>query len=913
MSSYTPDISFPRSDTFSSLESILENSTGFSPAKSSESYWYFIADNPVALDFSILEDLDLYWIHWYEHFDPKPSEYLAYLFLLMIEGLDSVSIYRRYFDGLVKIFIWLYESDTLNLNRGNLKDCLSFFLMHTVEGNRLVPRTSPVSYSVFLQSFQVRKISRLTRLANSAYPSIIDYISHGKVLTDAKEVLIAVSGGELPFSDWRDGGSLDRLPLDYGRYYVDHCYNFFFSYAPYAIAMKKTIASANQIAHESGCPEAIDDSRYRLLPIIRGLLSGDNADELEKRYRKSSIKHYIKRIMVNADFIFSREAKKAFIAIHALSQNTIGRIFNTLNIFDYTDADESHLRECISLYLSDTNEVFNNYSRFKDSIDFQGIHCLKQFSSDQIIQSIYKVLNELENKAPDAMPCANFFYEACIDLNRSKKSKFFHEFCRMVDAAGLTLFVAFTGWRESEFGFALKDISIERNPDTLDHALCPYRYHVNWRVPKTHGDRKVKREISQKSFLLACQLAHLSMSGRERPSLYSCSTKRLAANSRSSSYVKHAIRLLWSHYVNAYEPFIALRSADFISKTSEKLGTSPLTPEEKEKRDIILNRFTKSDLERYAADSRLRKAFERAESELERVEFLFQTEKRRHVIWSYINNRLNEQTSRFIDKHLSPEVKAAIMRISSECEISRHLSNAFISSITDGCIYPTAHGFRHMWAEAVYRRFDGDVGWIIRSHFKHISQAMWLAYVKDKNNFRISERTKRDIASSLVYAFLSRNDHRSVQGFHSHLERLIESTKVSSIDNLSQVDKIVKAEFSDLKSTPWGYCLVFKGGKRNAKCQSNGELQRQNAQPNLCLRCENNIVSGGHIEGILLATSNDVRVVQNSNIPAAYRATSSQTLKAAVLKLESVGANSEETYEIKNALKAGESNVYKSS
>ena len=50
------------------------------------------------------------------------------------------------------------------------------------------------------------------------------------------------------------------------------------------------------------------------------------------------------------------------------------------------------------------------------------------------------------------------------------------------------------------------------------------------------------------------------------------------------------------------------------------------------------------------------------------------------------------------------------------------------------CYYPTPHAFRHMWAEAVYRRFDGDIGWMIRSQFKHITRYMWGDYIRDKEN-----------------------------------------------------------------------------------------------------------------------------------------------------------------------------------
>ena len=74
----------------------------------------------------------------------------------------------------------------------------------------------------------------------------------------------------------------------------------------------------------------------------------------------------------------------------------------------------------------------------------------------------------------------------------------------------MTIFLALTGWRASEYGFPLASIKLSLNIEPKDNAYTPFRFHVNWVVPKTSGNTKLNREITLSSYLIAQQLHHIN-------------------------------------------------------------------------------------------------------------------------------------------------------------------------------------------------------------------------------------------------------------------------------------------------------------------------------------------------------------------------------------------------------------------
>jgi hypothetical protein len=202
---------------------------------------------------------------------------------------------------------------------------------------------------------------------------------------------------------------------------------------------------------------------------------------------------------------------------------------------------------------------------------------------------------------------------------------------------------------------------------------------------------------------------------------------------------------------------------------------------------------------------------------------------------------LSNDTQRQIQE-VSPETCKDIIYI-------RQVTNEVI----EDCLYPTPHAFRHMWAEAVYRRFDGDVGWMIRSNFKHVSKAMWLSYIRDKDNRRMHDTMKVRIASSIMKNWLRKSGKESAGKFHEFLRKLTGRTSIQSLEKLNGViDKIAREDILSVKANPWGFCIAKHSTMTMTKCWDGYEINPQSAEPTLCLGCINNLTMSSNIDYIIL-------------------------------------------------------------
>lgn len=134
-------------------------------------------------------------------------------------------------------------------------------------------------------------------------------------------------------------------------------------------------------------------------------------------------------------------------------------------------------------------------------------------------------------------------------------------------------------------------------------------------------------------------------------------------------------------------------------------------------------------------DGNLREAHRRTREEWPRLAFFFQKSvgDKKDWVTQYRNGTLRPDWRALLNTHLSDETRDWLFSLSEvECR-SGETSKTIHSEVLGEALYPSPHAFRHMWAEAIYRRFDGDAGWMIRSQFKHISRTMWLAYIRDKD------------------------------------------------------------------------------------------------------------------------------------------------------------------------------------
>lgn len=108
---------------------------------------------------------------------------------------------------------------------------------------------------------------------------------------------------------------------------------------------------------------------------------------------------------------------------------------------------------------------------------------------------------------------------------------------------------------------------------------------------------------------------------------------------------------------------------------------------------------------------------------------------------------------------------------------------------------------------------------MIRSQFKHISQHMWLAYIRDKDNRFDHQRAKLAVTHSLVANFLNHKGEGYAGQMSVLLRRLSQKTRVLTTDEQKELAaKLATQEIENLKANPWGYCLLMRRSRHKAQC-----------------------------------------------------------------------------------------------
>ena len=247
--------------------------------------------------------------------------------------------------------------------------------------------------------------------------------------------------------------------------------------------------------------------------------------------------------------------------------------------------------------------------------------------------------------------------------------------------------------------------------------------------------------------------------------------------------------------------------------------------------------------------------------------------------------------------------KEWINSLSKDALKSNRVPRTVMNNLIEGTLYPSPHAFRHMWAESVYRRFDGDAGWMIRSQFKHISRAMWLAYIRDKDNRFGHERAKAQVISSLVHNYLRHQGEGYAGQLNTWLRRLFKKTAVlSPVEQVKLADHLATVEIENIKSNPWGYCLLKRRTRSKAKCAEMGEPMRHNASPDLCLGCIHNLMQTENVEWALFHAASHVDALKNPVVPAIFKASSYDLVKNVTRHVRSLNPEHDALAELEEVL-----------
>ena len=813
-------------------QSILESIPGYVKGGGYEDVWYFenIHNRTVIIDFS---DIRIMLIRHKDNDLVNNHDLYSIIKLvwisLIIRTTSSIDVYVPKLAGIKLFFEALLSSKERQVNKSNIKSILSYMLTYRHENGVLVRAPKIISNIAFTIK------SNPIHIQQALLDNNLDFMSYGmsknyfkKVL---EELIPEITDSKLTYRDWWEGGSYDVLTLDHGRYYIEHCLTFFEENYVLAKSLSSVIKDRDDMA------KTLQVNSSLLGDYLTLIMRGFTPLEIKKKWNKSSLGH-IERIHAEANRRFDGYYKEALLEAKVLNDK-----FSTdfLKKYGVKLSKENIDRiKYVSWNLVHGNKNNLNSGSYSE-ISYAEIETELEILKEDISASNYQFPTDQEYLS----------LGLCSDKHKRSSNTYPRQLIKLVSASGITNVVALTGWRKSEFGFPLSSISKVDNLDKLDGHAFPARYFVNWYVYKTNGKTKIDREITFGIYVLAHRLSQLYRSLPDMPCLYeTAGTNSNVYDSRHQ--MRRSVRLMWPNFVNNYREFKKFKSEAIIIKDG-------------------------------SYDYNIKSTYQKVVEELPRIEFYMMnnssTDKKQWLV-RYRNRTLKPEFIELLDRHLSAETKEWINSLPVDRLKNMQVTTYVSSLLVEGTIYPSVHGFRHMWAEAVYRRFDGDVGWMIRSQFKHISKAMWLAYIRDKDNRPSHDKIQMQVVSSLIKSYLVNKGAGYTGQTHKWLRRLFKMTSIITPGELSQLaEKFSSEEIVSIKANPWGYCMLRKRSYFKAQCAISGDPQRHNASPDLCLNCTHNLMQANNVDWTLMHASQHVEAIKNIDVPNIFQESSYELVK----------------------------------
>jgi hypothetical protein len=773
------------------------------------------------------------------------------IFAYSMPDTDDGDVLHNHFIHLKMLFTFMKNEKIFSLDDNHLKSFYSLLITHDLNEFNFNKRFSAANHTR-ISYFPEKNI----RLALSRFKSQ-EIIPQSKYTKLKNEVCLAVTG--MTYGDFKKGGTFDYLGLEVGKHYVDHCANILQDHGLYVTASRLTM--------ENYTPPPDIILNQNLKSVVSQTLSGLEAKDIVLQHSLAMDK--VKRIVKTVKIHFAKEYNHHASLFNIGNIDIINRILINLNIPERFDNQEFIRSLMFSLTEQNTKKSCDGYiEEYKSVLKSTG-HPLDIKNED--LKSVIKGFLESDKISMSEVSeiCTEHFGKLKI-LNPNsllKGTQALSSILSIVESAGCTLFAALTGWRCSEFGFPLSSIKVSLNADPLDNAYSPYRFHVEWMVPKTSGETKLDREITLGGYLIARQLNTINLAKHDLPCLFKRNYQQNKIDDPLSDFhittvIGKRVKRCWFKF-----PFEYVLFKDLKNKNSELVST-----------------LTKSQVH----------SLKNVEEEVLAgigAFTLINTKNTTHTsigkkLESYRDGTLNKIETDIINLTISAKTKLKISKLEN---INRTISTAITEEILDGIKYPTPHSFRHMWAEAVLMRYRGDIGKFIRANFKHLDERFFVAYLRDKETRAVSQIAKRRVISTIVREQMDaskRGDGVYSGGFDRFITKASFLTKVLSQDEyIKKVNEIAEHRIEDIKTNAWGTCMLRKGTAFNAKCSENGVPMRFNAEPRLCLGCTNVNISEGNFTGIVVYTKGDVDACRHPDLPFFIKKGCIQTLRLAIKRI----------------------------
>ncbi|GAC19543.1 hypothetical protein [Paraglaciecola arctica] len=819
----------------------------------------------------------------------SPVVFAKWLFLELVQ--DQSVDYRCVWllDLLKMLFHYLKVEKLIVLTEAQLPDFFSLLLTHDFDNNRFVKRFSIPAYGSRIKLFTLRSIYKLlTRHRVRVLLNQIDITSQNKALNEA-----CLSQTGMTLTDYKAGGSFDFLGLDIGRHYIDYCAEFFEQNITFATAVSKTLKQMK--TYIEGIGGLKSGTISRLIRVVANMLQ---LGQQPKKYRNGRLEHekvYELELMVlnKALTVFQQAYNECVIHNKAYSLDVLNAVAADLGVKEFRLDTHEFIRAMLYTRFVDGDiksrkSICEEYKSVILTSDFaNGAFKWQLDEFDQVCDKYIAGFTIEQNEVSDL--CKKF----STSNNSIKNNNGLKAFLSDVEAAGITLFAAYTGWRASEFGFPLSAISVEINKDIVDSSYTPFRFYVNWTASKTSGDTALRREITQSTAMVANQISQLNCAGAEDPALISVTIS-------NKNNLATRVEKMWLRFPFEYALFKELDELEALNAVKGALSA--------DKRISYMRLNKKYDIKNSLAQEviKLRNQLRHGVAKLELSKRSYQKENRSTARFSetlrrYKQGTLDTTSTNLLNESLSEKTKSHIFSNDNDndngnesvfrSETVRGIREEFVHDV----LKVTPHAFRHIWAEAILQRYRGDVGRFIRANFKHIDERFFMAYLRNKEVKSIYDVAKRTTINSVVQKHVAslKDERRSYSGgFDRFVSKAVNLTKVVTNEEYVVIaNKIAKERVIDIKSNAWATCILRAGTESHAKCSVDGIPQRHNASPKLCLGCINADIINSNFAGIVIYTQNDVEVCKNPNLPLSIKEFHVATLRKALLRIAELKVN----------------------
>lgn len=792
----------------------------------------------------------------------NPTDLAKYLFFHLAQGEKPSSAHiNSVFKG-VCMFFALMKGKGKVLNEIDYKEYFGLVLGFSHTENGLSKRLSTPAYVSIAWALNLTGTIRFLR--NIEAPFELANLSQKRNKEILGEVVLDVMG--ITLKDFQNGGSFNFLGLDIGKHYVDHCANRFEEFFQVAYALRKTFEKAEQVCEGKALPQVYNNKSVFIGRVLVG-------ESLEISLRSSGYKDIEKNLITHketydvllGEFSDQYESVATLAAIN--KHCVIRQIIQDMELPDRFDTFEFVRSMLIAEYVNDwkkpSKSIFSEYvSALENDDSHSGQENTFRLTHKEFLEVCRNAINEHAVSLPKSSEEISTFIKNQFDRAKFVNSALagvgkLRRFCGDVESAGCTLFVALSGWRKSEFGFPMASLSGTINIEVLDNLYTPWRFNLNWAVPKTHGGSKVDREITSYAYLIAYIASTVNLSGDDAPALYRPGIKAKEENKfQSAAFINNRVDLLWIDFIHNY------------------------------------SLFDENHIDKYSELSEIRSQLREGLPVYEFIEF----GNRAAVLNQYRESTADKSISKLFDERLSSETKEFLK------DENNDLSEDVIRSVTRELLadlpYPTPHAFRHIWAEAVLTRYRGDVGKVLRANFKHMDSSFFMAYLRNKETQVIVKIAERAVISKIVRQHFQGADQEYYDytgGFQRYVSKAARMTKVVKPEDQVKVMEIISDRVIGIKSNLWATCMLREGNQHRAKCAEDGIPQRRNAEPKFCLGCIHSDISGMNYEGIVLSIKDDVATCRNAELPTFFKTENAKTVQLALQRIMELKKNSGKT------------------